>query len=109
MADTVRLRNEYGTRLTGGPADIRAEAGEEVDVPAADAAYYVDNYDFVRVGESSDDTPPSEDLTVAIDGEEHAFADLSYRQLQALAGEYDDVAGNGSAEELRTALREKVA
>ena len=113
------------SRAPDGELDFEdgvAEVPDDVDVD-----WLVDRYPNLVAGDnpepkdtgddsdSSDEEPASEsepepepeEEPEPDEDEEDPLADADYSDLQQMAGEYDDIKGNQSAEDLRAALREK--
>lgn len=123
MSDRVRVRNDFGTRLRGGPAEIMADPGDVVEMSAEHADYYVDEWDFTIVEEApfedEDDADESEteaEETESDDVDEWAawneddWLDLDYQQraTDVREGRVDDYLGQIEACETSETVEEAV-
>lgn len=120
VEDGDRVRYEAGETFEPSDAELRAYGDrlEEVtQTPNAEKDEESDESESSGSGQTTPDTQEDELTDQAetaeadeseTDDEEVDLEEMSYQDLQRLAGQYDDVSGRQTADELRDQLSEKV-
>lgn len=97
------MRFHYNGNLTpGSVVSLRSRVEFEIE---ADGTFEVTDEDLVEFVREHTDYEPVEDDA---DAEGEDLSELDYRELQSLAADFDDIAGNLAADELRAALEERL-
>ena len=124
--DRVRVRNDSGTRIRGGPAGVSLYDGDIAEMAAEHAPHYVDNYGFTIIAEGpfadEDEDEDGADEGDASDADaedvdeweawnEDDWLDLDYQQRadDVREGRVDDYLGQIEASETSETVEEAVA
>ena len=93
------MRFQYNGNLSpGNVVSLRARVNFEIE---ADGTFEVSDPELAREVDECTDHEPIDDPGPDLD-------EMGYRELQSLAADHDDVAGNLPEHELREALRERL-
>lgn len=96
---SYRVTHKWISRVEDGER-VRYEEGDSFDPTDAELSAYGDRLEQVPEEPQETENQSSADETESLD-------DMDFRELQELAGEYDDISGRQPEEDLREALKDK--